>query len=107
MILLKKSGIEILRAVAERIESEHQQDQEKKTAEISEDSFADASVLFFRCAAAEPGGRFVNFGADVDDEKSGKSAENKHAAPADEAKEGAVHESGQKEADDVTLLKQT
>ena len=71
--------------MAEGIEGEHQQDQEKKTAEIGEDALADAGVLFLRHAALEPGGRFVNLGADVDHEKSGKRSDDKHAAPTEEA----------------------
>ena len=72
--------------MAKGSEGEHQQDHEKKTAEIGEDALADVGVFLLGRATLEPGGRLVNLGADVDHEKGRKRSDNKHAAPADEAK---------------------
>src|SRR5580704_6950027 len=104
MVFLKKCGIEILRAMAERIEGEHQQDQKKKAAQIDVHAFTDVGAAFFRHAALEPGRRLVHLGADVDHQKSGKGSHNKHAAPTDEAKQSPVHDRSEKVADHVAFL---
>ena len=66
MIFLEERRIEILRAVTERIEAEHEHDQKKKTAQVSGDVLAHVPLGRARCAALQPGRRLIHFRPNVD-----------------------------------------
>src|ERR1700739_1422001 len=54
--------------------------------------------------SGEPRGRFVHFGTNVDDQKSGNRAHHKHTAPANMGKQSAVSERRKKISYHITFL---
>src|ERR1700726_1725927 len=103
VILLKKRRVEVLRAVAERVERKHQQHEEQKTSEISDDIFAKMAFCLSGHSPSKPRGRFFYLGANVDDQKRRKRADHKHAAPANVGKQDAVRQSRQQITHNVSL----
>src|SRR5579871_6668656 len=96
--------IEILRAVTEGVEGEHQNHEEGERAEVGADVLAKMTLGSRRVPAAAPSRRFVDLGPDIDDEKSRQSADDEHPAPSDKAEAKAVYDRRQQVANHVAFL---
>src|SRR5271155_1244342 len=106
MVLLQKSWVEILSAVAERIEREHQDDQEKKIAKVGRDIFSQMTLRFSRHTSLQPGRRFIDFSANVNHQECGQRSDHEHAAPSNEREQSSIYQSGHQIANDVAFLQQ-
>src|SRR4029079_19271594 len=69
MVLLKKGGIKILRPMAERIESEHENYQEEKPAPITRDAPPHCRLRFWFSPTFNPRRSFFDILPDINDEK--------------------------------------
>ena len=106
MVLLQKRWVKILSAVAERIECEHQNDQEKKIGQVGRDIFSQMTLRFARHTSLQPGRRFIDFSANVNHQECGQRSDHEHAAPSHEREQRAIHQSGHQIANDVAFLQQ-
>ena len=69
MFDFEECGLEILRAVTEGVEEEHQDSERNKSSEVFKNIAAELALFVLRGVAFQPGGRFVRFGADVNHQK--------------------------------------
>src|SRR5580698_51256 len=107
VVFLKERRIEILRAVAERIKGEHQDNQKKKTAKVGDDVLREMSLRLARYPSLEPGGRFFDLGANVNHQERGQRSDHEHATPSYEREQGAIDQSGEKITHHITFLQQS
>src|SRR5438309_6688073 len=104
MVLLQECGIQVLRAVAEGVESKHQHNEKKKAAAKHEHVAAKVSFFFDASLPFQKRRRLIDLGTYIDDQESRQSAYHEHSAPADIRKQRSINQRGQQIADDIAFL---
>src|ERR1019366_10050415 len=95
MLQPQEGGVEVLRAMAEKVESGHEQDDIEEASGVFAQHSDDTGVLPGSGLGQECR-RFPDLAANIDNKKRGQRARDEHPAPADQAIKSEISNRGEK-----------